>query len=216
MMLLPELREEVCSANQELPLNGLVVGSGGNVSGRDPATGHVVIKPSGVPFQKLSPESMVVVDDEGTVLQGDLKPSVDLGIHLYLYRHRPDVFGVTHTHSPFATSFAMDGDGIPAALTPLTHMIGSGVPRTRWATPAADDTGAAILEATGEAGKAALADRHGVFTMGTSANDSFKIALYLEEAAKTIRLAMMSGPVTPLPDEEIERCYRWFHENYGQ
>lgn len=214
--MLPELREEVCAANQELPLNGLVVGSGGNVSGRDPATGHVVIKPSGMSFPKLTPAAMVVVDIDGTVVEGELKPSVDLGIHLHLYFHRPDVFGITHTHSPYATSFSIDGDGIPAALTPLTHMIGGGVPRTRWATPGAEDTGAAIIEATGEHGKAALADRHGVFTMGDSATDSFKIALYLEEAAKTIRLAMMSGPVTPLPDEEIERCSRWFRENYGQ
>lgn len=215
-MMLQRLREEVCAANQELPINGLVVGSGGNVSGRDPATGHVVIKPSGMSFAKLTSEAMVVVDADGTVLEGDFKPSVDLGIHLYLYSHRPDVFGVTHTHSPYATSFAIHGDGIPAALTPLTHMIGGGVPRTRWARPGAEDTGAAIIEATGEDGKAALADRHGVFTLGDSATDSFKIALYLEEAAKTIRLAMMSGPVTPLPDDEIERCFRWFRENYGQ
>lgn len=215
-MMLPELREEVCAANKELPLNGLVVGSGGNVSGRDPATGLVVIKPSGVAFRTLAPESMVVVSPEGEVVEGERKPSVDLGIHLHLYRHRADVYGVTHTHSPYATSFSVNGDGIPAALTPLTHMIGSGVPRTRWATPAADDTATAILEATGDTGKAALADRHGVFTMGASATDSFSIALYLEEAAKTIRLAMMSGPVAPLPDEEIDRCYRWFHENYGQ
>ena len=215
-MILPDLRKEVCAANQELPVNGLVVGSGGNVSGRDPETGRVVIKPSGISFPKLTAESMVVVDPDGSIVEGELKPSVDLGIHLYLYQRRDDVFGVTHTHSPYATSFSIHGDGLPAALTPLTHMIGGGVPRTRWATPGADDTGAAILEATGDRGKAALADRHGVFTMGDSATDSFKIALYLEEAAKTIRFAMMSGPVSPLPDDEIDRCYRWFNENYGQ
>lgn len=215
-MMLEALRAEVCVANQELPINGLVVGSGGNVSGRDPDTGNVVIKPSGASFADLTPASMVVTDPDGNVLDGHMKPSVDLGIHLYLYRHRPDVFGVTHTHSRYATSFALSGDGMPAALTPLTHMIGGGVPRTRWATPGAEDTGAAILEAVGDTGLAALADRHGVFTLGTSASHSFKIALYLEEAATTIRLAMSSGPVTPLPDEEIDRCARWFRENYGQ
>lgn len=215
-MMFPQLREEVCAANQELPVNGLVVGSGGNVSGRDPHSGRVVIKPSGMLFPQLTSESMVVVEPDGTVVEGGLKPSVDLGIHLYLYRHRPDVFGITHTHSPYATSFALHGDGLPAALTPLTHMIGAGVPRTRWANPGAEDTGAAIIEAVGNTGKAALVDRHGVFTMGDSAHDSLQIALYLEEAAKTIRLAMMSEPVTPLPDEEIDRCSRWYIENYGQ
>ena len=214
--MLEALREEVCEMNLELPANGLVVWTGGNVSGRDGETGLVVIKPSGVKFGELTPASMVVVDPRGEVVEGDLKPSVDLGIHLYLYGRRPDVFGVAHTHSPYASSFAVRGEDIPAALTPLTHLIGSGVPCTRWATPAADDTGAAILEAVGPAGLAAVVDRHGVFTMGRSASEALKVALHVEEAAMTIRLAQQSGPVTALPDEEIARCFSWYRDNYGQ
>ncbi len=214
--MLEKLREEVCAGNRELPANGLVVGTGGNVSGRDPDSGIVVIKPSGVSFDQLEPSSMVAVDSEGRVLEGDLKPSVDLGIHLYIYRHRPDVFGVVHTHSPYATSFAVRGEDLPAALTPLTHLIGSGVPCTRWATPAADDTGAAIIEAVGDSGLAAVVARHGVFTMGRSASEALKVALHVEEAALTIRMAQLSGPVTALPDEEIKRCFAWYRESYGQ
>ena len=210
------LREEVCAMNLELPANRLVVWSGGNVSGRDRETGCVVIKPSGVRFDELTPESMVVVDPSGEVVQGDLKPSVDLGVHLYLYLRRPDVFGVVHTHSPYATSFAVRGEDIPAALTPLTHLIGSGVPCTRWATPAADDTGAAIVEALGADRLAAVVARHGVFTLGSSASEALKVALHVEEAAMTIRLAQQSGPVTALPGEEIERCFAWYRDNYGQ
>ncbi len=210
------LREEVCAMNLELPANRLVVSSGGNASGRDRETGYVVIKPSGVSFDRLTPESLVVVDPSGQVMEGDLKPSVDLGVHLYIYRRRPDVFGVVHTHSPYATSFAVRGEDIPAALTPLTHLIGSGVPCTRWATPAADDTGAAIIEALGTGGMAAVVERHGVFTMGRSASEALKVALHVEEAAMTIRLAQQSGPVTPLPEEEIERCFAWYRDNYGQ
>lgn len=202
--------------NLELPANRLVVSSGGNASGRDRETGYVVIKPSGVSFDRLTPESLVVVDPSGQVMEGDLKPSVDLGVHLYIYRRRPDVFGVVHTHSPYATSFAVRGEDIPAALTPLTHLIGSGVPCTRWATPAADDTGAAIIEALGTGGMAAVVERHGVFTMGRSASEALKVALHVEEAAMTIRLAQQSGPVTPLPEEEIERCFAWYRDNYGQ
>ncbi|MCY4068781.1 MAG: class II aldolase/adducin family protein [Acidimicrobiaceae bacterium] len=214
--MLEALREEVCAMNLELPANKLVVATGGNVSGRDPDSGCVVIKPSGVSFEALDPSSMVAVDPSGRVLEGALKPSVDLGIHLHIYEHRPDVFGIAHTHSPYATSFAARGEDLPAALTPLTHLIGGGVPCTRWATPAAEDTGAAIMEAVGDSGLAALADRHGVFTMGRSAGEALKVALHVEEAALTIRMAQLSGPVTALPDEEIQRCFAWYRESYGQ
>lgn len=213
--MLDSLKEEVCAQNHELPLAGLVVGSGGNVSGRCPQTGLVVIKPSGVKFARLTPDTMVVVDLDGKVIEGQMKPSVDTGIHLYLYRHRPDIGGVAHTHSPYATSFAARGERIPAMLTPITHMLGRDVPCSRYATPGEVDTGAAILDAA-EGGHAALVRAHGVFTMGKTATEATSIAVYLEEAAKTTHLAMLRGPVDELPPEEIARCYNWFRKNYGQ
>ncbi len=213
--MLEILKEEVCEQNHELPRNGLVVGSGGNVSGRDPDSNLVVIKPSGVKFAKLTPETLVVVDLDGNVVEGKMKPSVDTGIHLYIYRHRPDVFGVTHTHSPYATSFAARGERIPAVLTPITHILGRDVPCSEYATPGEVDTGRAIIEASA-GGMAVLVKAHGVFTMGKSATEATSIAMYLEEAAKTTHLAMLRGPVEELPDEEIARCYKWFRQNYGQ
>lgn len=213
--MLEVLKEEVCAQNLELPANGLVVGSGGNVSGRDKETGLVVIKPSGVKFSKLTPDTMVVVDLDGHVIEGQAKPSVDTGIHLYIYRHRKDVFGVAHTHSPYATSFAARGERIPAVLTPITHMIGRDVPCSRYATPGEVDTGEAIIEAA-EGGMAVLVKAHGVFTMGKSATEAASVAMYLEEAAKTTHLAMLRGPVEEMPQEEIDRCYKWFRQNYGQ
>lgn len=213
--MLKKLKEEVCDQNHELPKNGLVVGSGGNVSGRDPDTGLVVIKPSGVKFEKLTPETMAVVDLEGNIVEGDMKPSVDAGIHLYIYRHRADVFGITHTHSPYATSFAARGERIPAVLTPITHMLGRDVPCSRYATPGEVDTGEAIIEAA-DGGWAVLVKAHGVFTMGKSATEATSFAMYLEEAAITTHLAMLHGPVEELPQEEIDRCYNWFRRNYGQ
>lgn len=214
-MMLEKLRNEVCEQNHELPLAGLVVGSGGNVSGRDPETGLVVIKPSGTKFAKLTPDTMVVVDLDGNVVSGTMKPSVDTGVHLYIYRDRPDVFGITHTHSPYATSFAARGERIPAVLTPITHMIGRDVPCSRYATPGEVDTGEAVLEAAA-GGWATLVRAHGVFTMGRSATEATAIAVYLEEAAKTTHLAMLRGPVEELPQAEIDRCYNWFRKNYGQ
>lgn len=213
--MLEALKEEVCAQNLELPANGLVVGSGGNVSGRDAETGLVVIKPSGVKFSKLTPDTMVVVDLDGKVVEGQAKPSVDTGIHLYIYRHREDVFGAAHTHSPYATSFAARGERIPAVLTPITHMIGRDVPCSRYATPGEVDTGEAIIEAA-EGGMAVLVKAHGVFTMGKSATEAASVAMYLEEAAKTTHLAMLRGPVEEMPQEEIDRCYAWFRQNYGQ
>ncbi len=213
--MLDLLKEEVCEQNHELPRNGLVTGSGGNVSGRDPDTGLVVIKPSGVKFAALTPETMVVVDLDGNVVEGEMKPSVDTGIHLHLYRHRDDVFGVTHTHSPYASSFAARGERIPAVLTPITHMLGRDVPCSRYATPGETDTGKAILEAA-EGGRAALVKAHGVFTMGKSATEATSLAMYIEEAAMTTHLALTRGPVDELSDREIRRCHDWFRGNYGQ
>lgn len=213
--MLEALKEEVCEQNHELPANGLVVGSGGNVSGRDAETGLVVIKPSGVKFKKLTPETMVVVDMDGTVIEGQMKPSVDTGLHLYIYAARPDVFGIAHTHSPYASSFAARGERIPAVLTPITHMLGRDVPCSRYATPGEVDTGQAVVE-TADGGYAALVKAHGVFTMGKSAAEATSFAMYLEEAAMTTHLAMTRGPVDELPQEEIDRCFNWFRQNYGQ
>ncbi|MCY4151563.1 MAG: L-ribulose-5-phosphate 4-epimerase [Aestuariivita sp.] len=213
--MLEALKDEVCEQNHELPRNNLVVGSGGNVSARDPETGFVVIKPSGIKFAHLAPDTMVVVNLEGNVIEGTMKPSVDTGIHLYIYRHRDDVFGIAHTHSPYASSFAARGERIPAILTPITHILGRDVPCSQYATPGEVDTGRAVLE-TAEGGSAVLVKAHGVFTMGKSATEATNIAIYLEEAAKTTHLAMIHGPVEEIPQEEIDRCYNWFQKNYGQ
>jgi L-ribulose-5-phosphate 4-epimerase len=214
-MLYSELRAEVCAMNKELPKQGLVVWTGGNVSGIVRSAGHVVIKPSGVRFEDLTPESMVVTDLDGNVVEGDYKPSVDLGVHNYIYAHRDDVGGICHTHSPFSTSFALLGQPIPAALTPLVHLLGQEVPCTGYVKPAHLDTGQAIVETAGD-GMAVLVGRHGTFTFGKSPTESVKIAAYLEEAAQTIHYAMLRGEVTSLPQEELERSFRWYHENYGQ
>ncbi len=214
-MLYPELRAEVCTANRELPKNGLVVWTAGNVSAIVRTAGHVIIKPSGVLFDDLTPESMVVVDLEGKVVEGKLKPSVDLGVHLYVYRHRPDVGGICHTHSPYATSFALLGQPIPVALTPIAHLLGRDVPCSRYARPADDDTGQAIVE-TAAGGMAVLVNRHGPFTLAAGAMDSVKIAAQIEESARTVHYAMMRGAVTPLPPEELKRSYDFYHSNYGQ
>ncbi len=214
-MLYPQLRTEVCKMNQELPRQGLVVWTGGNVSGIVRQAGHVIIKPSGLLFEELTPESMVVTDLAGNIVEGDLKPSVDLGIHLYIYQHRPDVGGICHTHAPYSSSFALLGQGIPAATTPIAHLLGANVPCTGYVRPGYVETGQAIIEAIGS-GYAVLVNRHGPFTVGPTPTYAVKVAVYLEEAAKTIHLAALRGQVEVLPDEELQRSFHFYEANYGQ
>ena len=215
-MLYPELRRDVCAMNKELPAQGLVVWTGGNVSAIVRETGHVIIKPSGLRFPELTPESMVVTDLDGNMVEGDLKPSVDLGIHLVIYRGRLDIGGITHTHSPYSTSFALLGQDLPAALTPFSHIVGRRIPCTEYVKPAHDETGEACVRVA-DGGMAVLVNRHGPFTFGQTAEDSVKIAVYMEEAARTIHYAQArGGEVTDLPDEELERAFGWYHKNYGQ
>lgn len=214
-MMYQELRERVCTLNMMLPEENLVVWTGGNVSGIIREKGHVIIKPSGVLFKDLTPESMVVIDMEGNVVDGDMKPSVDSSIHLYLYKKRPDLGGICHTHSPYATSFSLLGESIPAALTPLAHLTGGEIPCTRYAQAGFVDTGEAILEVD-KNGFGAIVQRHGVFSYGKSPEFALKVAAHIEEAAKTIHFAKSRGKVTSLPDEEVKRCFEFYGSNYGQ
>ena len=126
--MLEALREELWQLHLELPKNNLVMWTGGNVSARDPDTGYVAIKPSGVRYEALRPEHMVIVDLDGQIIEGDLKPSSDTATHLYIYRHRPDLNGVVHTHSPYATAFAAVGKPIPPVLTAICDEFGGPIP----------------------------------------------------------------------------------------
>lgn len=215
-MLHKELREEVWAMNLQLPKNRLVVWTGGNVSGIDREAGHVVIKPSGVLFDDLTPDSLIVVDmSDGKVIEGDLKPSVETPTHLYIYEHRPDIGGIAHTHSPYATSFAALGRPIPAALTPMVHLLGSNVPCTSYVQPGHVETGRAVVEVC-EKGYAALAKQHGLFTMGKTPTEAVKVAVTVEEAAMTIHLALQLGEIEEIPPDEIERSFAYYKAEYGQ
>lgn len=201
--------------NLEIPKQGLAVMTSGNVSGRDPNTGYVVIKPSGIRYEKLTPEDLVIVDLGGNIIEGDLKPSVDTETHLVVYRHRPHVGGITHTHSPYATSFAALGQSIPVYLTTLAHEFGGAVPVGDYAKIGGEEIGLEIVRSIGNS-KAILMKNHGVFTIGPTATASLKTAAMLEEAAKMVHLALLRGQPDEIPPDEVERCYRFYHRSYGQ
>lgn len=214
-MLLEKLREVVWKCNLELPKNDLVKMTSGNVSGRDPASGLVVIKPSGVAYEDLTPEAMVVVDLDGRVIEGDLLPSVDTITHLYVYKHRSDVNGVVHTHSIYAGIFAVLNKPIPATLTSC-GLIGGNVPLGGYYPPLADGKiGEEMLRVIGNS-LAVVMKNHGVFTIGATAAQATRVAVEVEDMAKVTYFAMLCGEPSILTDAQIDVMVRQYRDNYGQ
>jgi len=213
-MLLESLRNEVWKYNLELPKYGLVVMTSGNISGRDPQSGLVVIKPSGYSYDEMTPADMVVVDLDGKIVEGHLKPSTDTATHLYVYGHRPDVFGIGHTHSAYASSFAALGQPIPAVLT-ASAMLGGEIPCGGYAAIGGEQIGAEIVRAIGNK-RAVLMQNHGVFTIGDSARQAAKMAVEVEEIAKITHLALLKGQPLLLTQAQLAETDEMYQTIYGQ
>ncbi len=216
-MLLPHLREEVCRLHAELPKNNLVAWTSGNISARDPATDLVVIKPSGLRFEDLTPASMVVTDLRGTVVDGDLAPSSDTASHCYIYRQMPGVHGVAHTHSRYATAFAVVGEAIPCVTTAMADEFGGEIPCAGFGLIGGEEIGALVVDAlTGHRSPAALLRSHGVFTIGESAEAAVKAAVMTEDNAAIVWTARQLGDVLPIAPADIDRLYERYQNVYGQ
>ncbi|WP_434655485.1 L-ribulose-5-phosphate 4-epimerase [Thermoanaerobacterium thermosaccharolyticum] len=213
--MLEQLKQRVYKMNMMLPKNNLVTMTSGNVSGRDPDTGLVVIKPSGVLYDDMTPDDMVVVDLNGNVVEGKLKPSVDTATHLYVYKHRSDVNGIVHTHSPYATSFAALGRSIPVYLTAIADEFGCAIPVGPYAKIGGEEIGKAIVEHIGDS-PAILMKNHGVFTIGNTPEAALKAAVMVEDTAKTVHLALLLGTPDVIPDEEVKRAHERYMTKYGQ
>jgi L-ribulose-5-phosphate 4-epimerase len=213
--MLEPLRAEICKLNQDLPRYGLVTWTSGNVSGRDAESGLVVIKPSGVAFEALTPENQVVVDLQGHVVEGTLRPSSDVHAHLYVYRHRPDVMGVVHTHSNYATAFAALGKPIPVYLTAMADEFGGPIPVGAYAKVGNDEIGREVVRSIGHS-PAILMKNHGVFTVGATPTAAVKAAVMVEDVAKTVWLALQLGQPVELPAEEVARARHRYATEYGQ
>ena len=213
-MLLESLRHIVWKCNLELPKNDLVRMTSGNISGRDPETGLVVIKPSGYSYEEMTPDDMVVVNMDGVVVEGHLTPSVDTETHLYVYAHRPDVFGIGHTHSPYASSFAALGKPIPPCLT-ASAMLGGEIPLGKYVPIGGAAIGAEIVASIGHA-RAILMQNHGVFTIGNSPKQATKMAVEVEEIAKITHLALLMGQPIILTPEQLGQMDDLYTNVYGQ
>jgi L-ribulose-5-phosphate 4-epimerase len=213
-MMLQTLREEVYKCNMLLPATDLVKMTSGNVSGRDPETNLVVIKPSGIAYEKLTPENLVIVDLNGKVIEGDLTPSIDTETHLVVYRGRPDIFGMVHTHSPYATSFAVLGQPIPPVTT-TCGLIGGGVPLGGFACFGGEAIGEEILKVIGSS-YGIIMQSHGVFTIGKTASQATRVAVEVEDMAKIAHLAMLIGKPIILNDAQIAEVSNGYINEYGQ
>jgi len=213
--MLEKLKTELAELHLELPRHELVVWTSGNVSARDPETGLVVIKPSGIRYEELRPEQMVVVDLQGQVVEGDLKPSSDTASHLYIYRHRPDVGGVVHTHSPYATAFAAVGRPIPVVLTAIADEFGGPIPCGGFALIGGEAIGKVVIDSIGNS-PAVLLKNHGVFTIGKTAEAAVKAAVMTEDNARTVWLALQLGTPGEIPTEEVAKLHHRYTKVYGQ
>jgi L-ribulose-5-phosphate 4-epimerase len=213
--VLETLREKVWQLHLELPKNDLVKWTGGNVSGRDPETGLVVIKPSGVKYPDLRPEHLIVVDVDGKVVEGNLSPSSDTASHLYIYRQRPDVGGIVHTHSPYATAFAAVGKPIPVYLTAIADEFGGPIPVGGFALIGGEEIGKVVVESIGSS-PAVLLKNHGVFTIGKNAEAAVKAAIMTEDVARTVWYALALGTPDVIPAEDVAKLHARYTNVYGQ
>ena len=215
------VREDVARLHGELVRYGLVVWTGGNVSGRVPGADLFVIKPSGVSYDDLTPENMILCDLDGTVIPGspgsDRSPSSDTAAHAYVYRHMPHVGGVVHTHSTFAVAWAARGEEIPCVITAMADEFGGPIPIGPFAIIGDDSIGRGIVQTlTGHRSRAVLMQNHGPFTIGVDAKDAVKAAVMVEDVARTVHHAREAGPLIPIPQEAIDSLFDRYQNVYGQ
>ncbi|MGO3153162.1 MAG: L-ribulose-5-phosphate 4-epimerase [Galactobacter sp.] len=220
-LAIDEVRQQVSDLHQELTRYGLVVWTGGNVSGRVPGEDLFVIKPSGVSYDELTPKSMILCTLDGEVVPGtpgaERSPSSDTAAHAYVYRNMPDVGGVVHTHSTYAVAWAARGEEIPCVITAMADEFGGPIPVGPFAIIGDDSIGRGIVSTlTGHRSRAVLMKGHGPFTIGSSAKDAVKAAVMVEDVARTVHIAAQSGPLTPLPQEAIDKLFARYQNVYGQ
>ena len=208
-------RHELCRLHAELPRNALVTWTSGNISARVP--GGMVIKASGVPYDELTPDAMVLCDLDGEALEEGLAPSSDAATHGFIYRELPDVGGIVHTHSPYATAWAIRGEPIPCVMTAMADEFGGEIPVGPFALIGDEAIGRGVVETLATHRSCAVLMRaHGVFTIGGGPRDAVKAAVMCEDAARVVLAARSLGPLEPLAPESVDALYHRYQNVYGQ
>lgn len=215
------MRREITALHGELTKYGLVVWTGGNVSGRVQGTDYFVIKPSGVSYEDLTPENMVLCSMDGAPIEGTLgserSPSSDTAAHAYVYRNMPEVGGIVHTHSTYAVAWAARGEEIPCVITGMADEFGGPIPVGPFAVIGDDSIGRGIVATLkNHRSRAVLMKNHGPFTIGVNPKDAVKAAVMCEDAARTIHIARQGGDLIPIPQAEIDSLFNRYQNVYGQ
>lgn len=211
------VRTDVAKLHELLVRYELVVWTGGNISGRVPGADLFVIKPSGLEYDELTADSMILCDLDGTVVEGEHAPSSDTAAHAYVYRNMPEVSGVVHTHSTYATAWAARGEAIPCAITAMADEFGGPIPVGPFAIIGDDSIGRGIVQTlAGHRSRAVLMQNHGVFTIGKSPRDAVKAAVMAEDVARTVHIARQLGEVIPIPQDKIDSLFDRYQNVYGQ
>jgi L-ribulose-5-phosphate 4-epimerase len=211
------MRATVAALHTHLTAYNLVAWTAGNVSGRVPGHELMVIKPSGVDYDELTSDSMVVCDLDGNLIDGDLDPSSDTAAHAYIYRHRPDIGGVVHTHSPYASAWAARGEPVPCVLTAMADEFGGEIPVGPFALIGDDSIGRGVVATlAGSRSPAVLMRNHGVFAVGATPKAAVKAAVMCEDVARTVHLARQLGDVVPIGQSDVDKLYERYQNRYGQ
>ena len=211
------LRRSVSDLHAELVRYSLVAWTAGNVSARLSGQDLLVIKPSGVSYDDLTPESMIVCDLDGTVVEGDLSPSSDTAAHAYVYRHMAHVGGVVHTHSTYAAAWAARAEPVPCVLTAMADEFGGPIPIGPFALIGDDSIGRGIVQTLqGHRSPAVIMQNHGVFSIGADARAAVKAAVMCEDVARSVHLARVLGPTVPIAQADIDALYDRYQNVYGQ
>jgi len=212
-----ELQHTVARLHAELTRNELVIWTAGNVSARVPGHELLVIKPSGVSYDDLDADAMVITDLDGKLVEGERNPSSDTAAHAYVYKNMPQVGGVVHTHSTFATAWAARAEPIPCILTMIADEFGGDIPVGPFALIGDDSIGRGIVTTLKDSrSRAVLMAGHGPFTIGSDAKDAVKAAVMLEDVARTVHYARQMGEVHRLAQSDIDSLYNRYQNVYGK
>ena len=215
--MLETLRKQVCDLHAKLPENNLVAWTSGNISGRDPETGLVVIKPSGITFDNLTPENMVIVNVDGEIVEGDYKASSDTASHCYIYRHMPAVNGIVHTHSRYATAFAVVGKDIPCVTTAMGDEFGGAIPCGGFALIGGEEIGHVVVDTLKDSrSPSCILQSHGVFSTGATAEKAVKAAVMTEDNAAIVWTALQIGTPLTIAEHDVDKLYIRYQNIYGQ
>ncbi len=210
-----ELREQLVRFARQMISTGLVRGTSGNISTREPGAAQALVTPSGVDYDTMTPDAVVLVDLEGHPINPGFKPSVDAAIHVAIYRARPDVGAVIHTHSPYAAAFSTLSREIPPLITESAGYLGGAVRVMQYVPPAQSDTGDEVARGLG-VDRAVLLPNHGVVAVGEDLKKAFGAAMAVEESAHVAYIALQLGEPRPVPDAEVARMNDFIHHKYGQ